>query len=203
MSLSSLMRDRVSFVKKDGTPVKSNISANVSSKQITTLDVSLRIEVGDCFERKLPNGLIETFIVTDPGYHSGIGGIQAHYQVKVRRGDAPATPRSITANFHGPNSRININTNDSSVNVASDLRRDDVVALASQVRAHMSALPIEQHKGIEGPLSVLEAEVANPVLSQSKIRAALETIGVVAEGAAGNLVASGIAALVSRMLGGG
>jgi hypothetical protein len=41
------------------------------------------------------------------------------------------------------------------------------------------------------------------VPSQSKIVAALQTIKTVAEGAAGNLVASGIGALIGRMLSGG
>jgi hypothetical protein len=78
----------------------------------------LPIEVGDHFLRQLPSGLVDDYIVTDPGYRSGVAGaMPPHFQVKVRRSDAPAAPpQTIIANFHGPNSRMNVNSTDSSAN---------------------------------------------------------------------------------------
>ncbi|MGY4174729.1 hypothetical protein ACVIHH_000020 [Bradyrhizobium sp. USDA 4518] len=65
----------------------------------------------------------------------------------------------------------------------------------------MAALPQEQQQAITEPLAVLEVEAVSPAPSQSKIRAALLTIKTVAEGATGNLIASGISALIAKILG--
>jgi hypothetical protein len=205
MPFRSLMKDRLTLVKKDGTIVKSDIQATVSSNEITTFDSELPIEVGDSFLRKLPNGLVENYIVSDPGYHSGISGaIQPHYQVKVRRSDAPPPqPQSITANFHGPNSRMNVNSVDASINVVSGIQAEQLSSFVAQVKGSMAALPPDQQERIAGPLLVLEAEATSTAPSQSKIRSALLAIKTVTEGAAGNLVASGIGALIGQMLGGG
>jgi hypothetical protein len=48
-------------------------------------DETLLIEEGDRITRQLPNGLIESYLVLDRGYISPIQGIDAHYQVKVRK----------------------------------------------------------------------------------------------------------------------
>ena len=77
MPFSELTNDRLTFVKKDGTVVKSDVPATVSSKGITTFDVTLRVEIGDSFIRAFPNGLVENFIVDDPGYHTAFHGIPA------------------------------------------------------------------------------------------------------------------------------
>lgn len=67
----------------------------------------------------------------------------------------------------------------------------------------MAALPPEDQRAIAEPLALLEAEAASSAPSQSKIHSALQTIKTVTEGAAGNLVASGIAVQIGQMLGGG
>ena len=202
VSLQSLMQDKVTLVKKDGTVFRTDIPATVSTGQIITFARDLPIEVGDHFLRQLPNGLVDDYIVFDPGYHSGIAGaIQPHYQVKVRRSDAPAAPpQTIIANFHGPNSRMNVNSTDNSVNVVSGISGEHLAGFIAQVRASMTALPAEHQKAIAVPLTVLEAEARSGAPSQPKIRSALLTIKSVAEGAAGNLVASGIGALIGQML---
>src|SRR6266404_2920655 len=196
--LQSLMRDKVSLVKKDGTVFRTNIPATVSSGQITTFAEDLPIEVEDHFLRELPNGLVDDYIVIDPGYHSGItGAIKPHYQVKVRRSDAPAAlPQTIIANFHGANSRMNVNSTDNSVNVVSGISGEHLAGFISQVRASMSALPAEHQEAIAEPLAVLEAEAGSKAPSQSKIYSALLMIRRIVEGASGNLVASGITDLI-------
>lgn len=201
--LHSLLGDRVTLIKKDGTIVRSDIPATVSTGQITTFVADLPIEVGDHFLRKLPNTLVDDYIVTDPGYHSGIAGaIQPHYQVKVRRSDAPAAPpQTIVANLHGPNSRMNMNSTDNSVNVVSGIRSEQLPEFIAQVRASISVLPTERQEALAEPLAALEAEAHSSSPSQSKIQSALLMIRRIAEGASGNLLASGIVALIGRMLG--
>lgn len=204
VSLQSLMRDKVTLVKKNGTILRSDIPAGVTAGQVTTFVTDLPIEVGDHFLRQLPNGLVEDFIVDDPGFQSGIAGaIPRHFQVKVHRSDAPAAlPQTIIANFHGPNSRMNVNSEDNSVNVAFGISSEQLAGFVAQVRANMAVLPAEQQTAIAEPIAVLEAEIGSPVPSGTKIHSALQTIKTVTEGVAGNLIASGIGALIGQMLNG-
>lgn len=202
MPFHDLMNDRLTLIKKDGTTLKSDIPASVSSKGITTLNADFPLEVGDVFVRTIPTGMVENFVVTDPGYHNAFHGIQAHYQCKVRRGDAPSSPPRFSANFYGANSRINLNSTDQSINVASPgIQLDELAGLVEQLRASIPALPLDQQQGMEPHLTVLEAEVGNSTPSQTKIRSALESIRAVAEGATGNIIAAGVISVISKLLG--
>jgi hypothetical protein len=82
--------------------------------------------------------MVEDFVVSDPGYHSGIAGaIPPTYQVKVRRSGAPAaSPQTIIANFHGPNSRMNVNSTDNSVNIVSDVSGEQLAGFINQMGEH-------------------------------------------------------------------
>jgi len=162
MPLSSLQKDRVTLVKKDGTILRSEIPAVVDAGRIITFVVDLPIEVEDHLLRKLPSGLVEDYVVSDPGYRSGIGPIAPHYEIKVRRTDAPAAPpQTIIANFHGPNSRMNVNSTDKSVNVVSDISRDQLAGFIDQVRSSILGLPAERQAAIAEPLAVLEVEATS------------------------------------------
>jgi hypothetical protein len=98
----------------------------VGSGQITTFVIDLPIEIEDHFLRQLPNGMVEDYVVSEPSYMSGISGtIPPHYQIEVHRSGAPvAPPQTIIANFHGPNSRMNVNSVDNSVNIAADISNE-------------------------------------------------------------------------------
>lgn len=98
---SELMSDTLVLHKPDGREF-ANIKASVSSKAIFIEDVRLPIEVGDKLTRSLPNGLTDTFIVDEPGYHEGFGEIAAHFQVKVHR----APPEKATASVQGSALRL-------------------------------------------------------------------------------------------------
>jgi hypothetical protein len=112
-----LPQENFTLVKKDGTILRSEIPASVGRGTITTYVTDLPIEVGDHFLRRLPNGLVEDYLVDDPRYSNGIGPIPANYQVKVHRSDAPAAPpQTVIANFHGANSRMNVNSTHNSSN---------------------------------------------------------------------------------------
>jgi len=115
MSIASLLRDRVTLVKKDGTVAAKDIAASVQSKKIFINDTTLAIEVGDHILRSLPSGLDEDYIVTDP--HFTAGGSLSHWEIGYRRSGAPlASQQTIINNITGNNARVNIQSTDNSFN---------------------------------------------------------------------------------------
>ncbi len=116
-----LMRDKVSLIKSDGRRID-NIISNVGQESISIHDISLPIEEGDRLLRILPNGLEEYYLVLDRGYHQALASIPARYNVKVRKEtkqDIKETA-SPTYNVTANNSRVNIHSNDYSINVQID-----------------------------------------------------------------------------------
>ncbi|MDO9333897.1 MAG: hypothetical protein Q7T57_05180 [Dehalococcoidales bacterium] len=119
MSFGSLMRDKVTLIKKDGNCFD-NIRAFVQSDKIFTDDPTNLIEDGDVFERTLPNGIVERYTILDAGFMQGTVGIKPHYQSVVRKQtkiDLPTQPGQIVYNLTGPNTRVNIQSVDSSANL--------------------------------------------------------------------------------------
>lgn len=118
MQMRRLMRDRITLIKQTGERWE-GIFASVQPALIVIDDAKLPIEEGDTILRCLPNGLEEEYEIVDRGFHSGIHSIPDHYQAKVRKKTsiATASPQQIVYNVTGPNSRINVNSRDSSVNV--------------------------------------------------------------------------------------
>ncbi|TAV04553.1 hypothetical protein [Rhizobium ruizarguesonis] len=207
MAVGNLARDKVTLVKADGTVIREGMKAQVSPGQIITFETDVQLEPGDHFIRVLPNKLAEDYVVIDPGYHAGLSVIPASYQAQVRRSDAPAAPaqtviNNITNNVHGPNSRVNINSTDNSTNSAVNVSTLRLAQLLEEVKPHIGNLPEPQRSEIVAPIDLLEGEVRSGKLNQSKVRTALTSIKTIVEGAAGNLVASGIGALVGNMLAG-
>lgn len=94
MPFEEIMNDRVTLVKKDGSVAKDEIQCLVTKGQIQIYDPTLPIEVGDHLLRKLPNGLVEDYVVEYPQLHSGLGSISAFYIIEVKRTDTPASQPS-------------------------------------------------------------------------------------------------------------
>ena len=120
--LGNLAKDNVpvTLVKKDGGRTE-DLTAVVQSHQITVYDKSLNVEEGDRIERRLPTGRVESYLILDTGYNPGMGPVSGFYQMKVRKESAireEPVASSVIYNVTGPNSRVNINSNDSSINVA-------------------------------------------------------------------------------------
>jgi hypothetical protein len=126
MSISSLMTDKVSLLKKDGTRFD-ELKASVQSNKIFISGADHFIEPGDLIQRKMSNGGEETFEVIDPGFHEKFHGIPAGYQMVVKKlglPEARSAVHNITYNIAGNNARINQNSVDNStntVNVNTDL----------------------------------------------------------------------------------
>lgn len=112
---------KVRVVKADGQRFD-DISAGVHSDIIFFNDPSLPLEVGDVVERDLPNGLSEQFEIIDPDFHPDNAHCPAHFQAKAQR--RPQIPKrrsevvNVTYNLHGANSRVNIHSEDNSLNIS-------------------------------------------------------------------------------------
>jgi hypothetical protein len=198
-----LINDKVTLVKADGTVVREDIPAHVQPKLILIEDVTVPLEMGDHLLRKLNNGNVEDFIVDDPAFCAKIRGVPDHFQVKVRRSGGASPERtviqSITNNFEGPNSRVNINSTDNSTNVVQEISADKLKDFLSEVRPVLGHMPDTEREKIRSQLVILEEEANKEKPSQLTARGALQTIKTVAEGATGNLVASGIVGLITSL----
>lgn len=118
--LSDMANDSVVVVKQDGTR-SDELKAVVQSDEITLLDTSVDVEEGDRIERRLPSGRAESFLVLDTGYNPGHGPIPPFYHMKVRKDTAIREQRQgpqVVYNLTGANARVNVNSTDSSTNVA-------------------------------------------------------------------------------------
>ena len=77
-------RELITLIKPDGTVIE-NIKADVQPTTIFIFDVMIPLEEGDKLYRKLPNGLIEAFIVQDRCYYSSWGPFPERYEAKVKK----------------------------------------------------------------------------------------------------------------------
>lgn len=204
MVLRDLMRDTMTLVKANGTVARENIRAQVSAGQIITFDADLPLEAGDHFLRSLPSGLVEDYVVDDPNLMTGSHRIPSSFQSKVHRSREAAAPpqqiiQRITNYFHGDNSRVTLGT-DNSVNIVKQLQPLAVADLVEQIKPHVDSLPEPQRTEIAAPLKLLEDEIKSGSPEPSKLQGALRSILTIIEGAAGNLIAAGIQAMITKML---
>lgn len=202
--LRDFNKDKVTLVKADGTVAKEQVPALVTGEMIFTADKTLPVEVGDYLLRNLPNGLVEKYEVTNPKYYDVGHSLDAHFQIDVARAGSPqaqaAVVHGITNNFNGPNSRVNINSTDNSINVSADFSSKQLHDFVEQVRPVLSQLPEDSQQIIEAQLVTIEEEADNPTLTKMRVLSALQSIKSVAEGASGNLVAAGIISLIGALL---
>jgi hypothetical protein len=118
MNLSSLMKDKITILKKTGEKFE-GIKATVSSDSVIAAAEGILIEPGDLLRRHMSIGAEETFEVIDPGFREAFHAIPGSYQMRVRKLGLPEADRAvqnITYNLNGPNSRINQHSVDNSVN---------------------------------------------------------------------------------------
>jgi AbiTii len=84
--------------------------------------------------------------------------------------------------------------------VHGSLSIDGVRDLVQQARASIGALPPDTGCQVAPLLDEIEQETRNPAPNQGKLKAALLSVKTICEGAAGNLIASGITAAVTALL---
>ena len=127
MSFNDFMTDNI-IVRKQSGEVLEGLKASVQRSQIFLERSDVLIEPRDLIERRMSNGAVETFEVIDPGFQEAFHGIDAHYQMSVRKLGLPEAKQRIestTYNITGHNARINNHSVDQSsntVNIGTDLR---------------------------------------------------------------------------------
>lgn len=119
MPFKEIMTDKIKIIKTDGQEIE-DLKASVQKKGIYLMQSDVLVEPHDLIQRIMSNGGTETFKVLDPGFHEGVHGIPAHYQMKVQKLGIPEAKnaiQSITYNFSGSNARVNNNSTDNSTNI--------------------------------------------------------------------------------------
>jgi hypothetical protein len=118
-AISTMDRDIISIQKPDGKIID-EVKANVQPEIIFIHDEKIPLEENDKIYRKLPNGLVEVYIVLDRGYYAAFHQMPGHYQAKVRKegsiNNEQYKSTTNVFNVNGHNSRVNINSIDNSVN---------------------------------------------------------------------------------------
>lgn len=200
--LKDFNKDRVTLVKSNGQVAKENIPALVTGSMVCTADQTLPLEVGDHLLRKLPNGLVEDYEITNPKFFNV--GSNSYFQIDVRKHGAPKEQatiiQGINNHFTGPNARVNIHSTDNSINVSAGFTQEQLRNFVGQVRPVVSQLPQDGREIVEAQLLTIEREADEPSPSKMSVLGALQSIKTVAEGASGNLVAAGIISLISALL---
>ena len=121
MLFGRFAKQLVTLIKEEGQRFE-NVKAGVQQQSILIPDTKIPIEAGDRITHALPSGLIDEYLVTDPGFSSGMPPhIPAHYTVKFEKLTAarrapPAGGSSIVYNLRD-NARVSINSVDSSTNI--------------------------------------------------------------------------------------
>ncbi len=119
--------EKVEVRQQNGTQYVA-VDAVVSSSIIDIEDTTIPLEEGDQIIRTLPNGRSEVYTVLDVGYQDEFAGLKAHYQAKVQK--QTTVPKSqlsnVTYNINGHNARLNMNSNDYSINTINQVNETNV-----------------------------------------------------------------------------
>lgn len=139
--LSNFPTEKITLVKQNSDRFE-DIEAMVQKGQIMTEDVKIPVEEGDHIIRKLPNGLTEKYRIIDRGYQDAFGGLPAIYDMEVEKitdADNDTKAHSTIYNLHGDNTRVNINSNDSSINIIDKSSEELFADLRSTVNQNISS----------------------------------------------------------------
>lgn len=212
-------KENARLIKQD-TSVIDNIEAFFDNGTIFVGDTSICVEEGDTFERTLPSGIKEHYLVLDNGYFCGSSGIPAHYQVKVEKktsykkaaseqalGSPPLNDaKGININVSG-GSISNLQIQQGSVNssqVIAPSQNFDYKAVSdflNQIGKYPMLTDELGEKSAEFEQLVAEAEDAiENKAAPSKIKAVLNTMKELMVGITGSLIASGIASQIPALL---
>jgi len=178
VDIFSECNERVTVEGQDGQR-RENVPALVTDNMILIPDAKLPISPNDVILRELPSGLVDRFIVAEPGFKTAFHEIPAHYQIKYRReGQKPAGDPGYIVHISGENSRVNINSVDNSSNVIV-YKTEQLVQLSSEFARLRNAL-LERASSAEQYVAigaVASAEVAAKSGESSKVGTALSTLG--------------------------
>lgn len=143
MKSNRLHTDILTLVKQDGR-TQEGIAANLEAPSYASIEATALeygLEIGDILVRKLPHDASEAFVVLEPGYGPGHGLIGANYQATLRRVFDAEQKKLISSklseegttvsqvHMYGPNSRLNVNSTDSSINIVNPEFAEVIVQL--------------------------------------------------------------------------
>ncbi len=178
MDLSGRCNEKVTVERHDNSRYE-NVPALVSRGMILIPDANIPIEPDDAILRQLPSGIVERLVVTDPGFYAAVHGIPAHYQVKYRReGQKPAGTPGYHIHLSGDNSRVNINSIDSSANTISKQSFDftELAAELAQLRkVLLERAQSPEHYAAIGAIASAETETRSG--DASRVKRALSALG--------------------------
>ena len=142
--------DTVTIIKDNGE--KFDIKCSISSDFLITRDVAREIACNDIIERKLSNGVLETYKVLDPEFHESSYSFKATYQIKIEKCNIPKkSPFEVNVNNTNNNNIYNsANANASNENIIT-------ISTLSQLSSQVSqSTTIENKKEIQELISQLE-----------------------------------------------
>lgn len=116
----------LTLVKQDGRRVAGRGIWGKGRRTIIVHDKGFPVAAGDTIEHVLPNTNVETYVVTDPGYHPAPAGSGLdHYEIKIRHSSARSgqATSSVVHNYNnsgvvnamGPDAIASHNTNNISI----------------------------------------------------------------------------------------
>jgi hypothetical protein len=158
----------------------SRAKALFQSKLIFIADERVPIEISDVIERTLPSGLMERYVVTDPGFYARMHGIPGHYQIKYRReGVEGSASGRHTIHLNGPNARVNIRSTDNSSNHVSlaAAAGDDLLSDLRSLRKELVNRAGDNPEGYIAIGKVAEAESAAQLGDDVKANQILSGLG--------------------------
>lgn len=177
MSFDDFMTDNINVRKQNGDLLE-GLKASVQSNKIFLNRSDVLIEPKDLIERRSSNGAVETFEVIDPGFNEAFHGIEAHYQMSVRKLGLPEAKRrveSITYNISGHNARINNHSVDQStntVNIGADLR-EYIDGLRQVIQGLADAQQKQEAMEI---VDAVEEQLASPKPSKTVVSTLLKAL---------------------------
>lgn len=155
----------------------------VTGSIIFITDARVPLRVGDVVERSLPSGIVERFVITDPGYHQTAGhGIPSHYQAKFRREDAaPGMNPMSGIHVTGDHARINFGSADHSTNsiqyLATSGQNDKLASELRILRSELLSRAGDAPENYSAIGAVATAESAATEGDEAKAAAGLRTLG--------------------------
>lgn len=176
-SMLSLMHDTVDILKSNGTKIVGR-KASVQQNKIFMDAKDLLIEPEDLIIRRMSNGAEETYKVIDPRFYERHGGIQAHYQMDVRKLGVPEASSAVQSIVSVRRSRLTTARCSSRrfglpamrqqfVNAAGRLRGQALEDVAQIGVGIVAIEPRRVHKAHDGrsPLAGTQAAGEQPVIA--------------------------------------
>lgn len=179
MPFSGFPKSKIDVVAPDGS-IRTTTEAIFGGDVLMVQDTSVVVEPGDEIRRTLPNGQEEVFDVIDPRFYDTFHGINAHYQIKIRRrGTYPRhTGGHYAVHVSGNNARVNIHSHDESKNVVNE--RDVFEQIVSALEgASIDKQQLEALKLAVAEMKGHETKIGFAIAYQKFIGLTADHIGVV------------------------